>query len=758
MDLEALRLTRRKLALRKRRIIYNNDGDDAQYGHVDGQFVPMRPASANEFLARRTMGLENSHVDTISYCVVVGFRPTRHNTRVAGFAPPDGNEASGAAGARDHPDILIEGRDCLEIMIDFCRKNDKEIWASIRMNDNHDQWQIKERTPFRRDHPERWLAPPPALGGGAEEKLFLVSEGALEHPERWVVRGSCGCYYAADYEREDVRDTMFDIVEDLCGRYDIDGIELDYLRSPLYFRRNAEGHADAGQENRDKMTKLVSRIRKMTEKVGLERGRPLVIAARVPDDPDLSAACGLESRAWLEQGLVDILIAGGPFRIRPWKEFVGFAHNHGIPAYACVIDIGGTDGIIRGRALAAWAGGVDGVYTFNMFDPKSPLLNELGDPEKLREVDRITPVDNANVKRTLDHFTRLPDAKRFLKRPPRLPMELPEGEERTFEFTAGEDGTKILDSPTPHVALALRFNYPGEGDEMRVLLNEHELDAGAALRDIPDPGWIAFKDVVPFLRVGDNLLSLKLTKRDPAEEVALELADLKLHVTREPMQREVEKTCDAPLTDASGARLSRLAFLIAEDSIKAPCGKITGLRQSLLDALNFARPRVPGVYRFLAQHFDYPEVPIEKPLPGWRSLAVLFNAERMGPFCEKEMMGEFFRRIDSSQAEGDVGIHAGHLAGTWELAALVLRSTSEDNLEFVSSCFGRDCNAQGLMPFPIRFLRAEDDGHLIPRTFAIVFRGTLQDGVFTQAQGCWEKNLLREENLIGTTWRLGGPA
>ena len=352
-------------------------------------------------------------------------------------------------------------------------------------------------------------------------------------------------------------------------------------------------------------------------------------------------------------------------------------------------------------------------------------------------------------------FTRLPDAKRFLERPPRLPMELPEGEERTFEFTAGEDGKKIPDSPTPHVALALRFNYPGDGDEIRVLLNEHELDAEAALRDIPDPGWIAFKDVVPFLRAGDNLLSLQLTKRDPAEEVALELSDIKLHVTRESIQREVEKASHATLTDASRARLSNLAFLITEDGIKAPSGRITGLRQWLLDTLNFARPRVPGVYRFLEHHFDYPQVPIEQPLPGWQSLAVLFNAEKMDAFCEKEMMREFFRKIDSLRLAGEVGIYAGHLAGTWELAAIALRSVSEDNLAFVSSCLGRDCNAVGLMPFPIRFLRAENDGRLIPRAFALVFRGTLRDGAFTQAGGCWEKNLLTDVDLIGTTWRLG---
>ena len=56
---------------------------------------------------------------------------------------------------------------------------------------------------------------------------------------------------------------------------------------------------------------------------------------------------------------------------------------------------------------------------------------------------------------------------------------------------------------------------------------------------------------------------------------------------------------------------------------------------------------------------------------------------------------------------------------------------------------------------PIRFLRAEKDGHLIPRTFSILFRGSLKDGVFAQEkEGRWEKNLLKEDDLTNTAWRL----
>lgn len=74
--------------------------------------------------------------------------------------------------------------------------------------------------------------------------------------------------------------------------------------------------------------------------------------------------------------------------------------------------------------------------------------------------------------------------------------------------------------------------------------------------------------------------------------------------------------------------------------------------------------------------------------------------------------------------------------------------------DHVARRFGKDVGIPGLMLFPVRLLRAQGDGHLTPRGFAIVFRGTLRDAVFTQAQGCWKENLLSDQDLTGTAWRL----
>lgn len=44
---------------------------------------------------------------------------------------------------------------------------------------------------------------------------------------------------------------------------------------------------------------------------------------------------------------------------------------------------------LRGHAEAkqAWDGGVDGIYTFNLFNPKSELFRQLGSPATLMKLD-----------------------------------------------------------------------------------------------------------------------------------------------------------------------------------------------------------------------------------------------------------------------------------------------------------------------------------------------------------------------------------
>ncbi len=54
---------------------------------------------------------------------------------------------------------------------------------------------------------------------------------------------------------------------------------------------------------------------------------------------------------------------------------------------------GGID-VWRGEAANAWKAGVNGIYTFNRFDPNDAIFRELGSPETLagkKQTDKYQP-------------------------------------------------------------------------------------------------------------------------------------------------------------------------------------------------------------------------------------------------------------------------------------------------------------------------------------------------------------------------------
>ena len=92
-----------------------------------------------------------------------------------------------------------------------------------------------------------------------------------------------------------------------------------------------------GRTNIELMTTMIREIRKVSEEEGLSRGRPILLAARIPEDEPLSLSIGLDVRKWLQEGLVDVLAVGR------WQEFTipvsaisDLAHQHHVPVYPLV--------------------------------------------------------------------------------------------------------------------------------------------------------------------------------------------------------------------------------------------------------------------------------------------------------------------------------------------------------------------------------------------------------------------------------------
>jgi hypothetical protein len=147
------------------------------------------------------------------------------------------------------------------------------------------------------------------------------------------------------------------------------------------------------------MTELLRRARTMTDMVARKRSRPMLIAIRIPDSVGYCKALGIDLVRWLEEDLVDIVTGGGYFHLEPWEKLVALGRKYDVPVYACLVRRRIEDGgepeaesslqRWRGEALNAWNAGVNGIYTFNRFNPHDPIFRELGDPELLKTLDRI---------------------------------------------------------------------------------------------------------------------------------------------------------------------------------------------------------------------------------------------------------------------------------------------------------------------------------------------------------------------------------
>jgi hypothetical protein len=358
-----MKQARKEAAHRKRRIIMNNDGNDARGVRAGEEKTP------ETFLSRRSTALVGSQVDAIFYCTGV-FNLYTHKS--------EETELRGH-GDREQVDwawkLTKQGTDSLTVMTDFGHQHGMEVFWSMRMNDTHDSGDNTLLCQWKRDHPD-----------------YLMGTKADKFPHggrRWS---------AVNYGMPEVRDKVFRILRDVATRYPIDGIELDFYRHPVFFKPQMTGEP-VTQEHCDLMTDLLRRVRAMTVEVAAKRGRPMLIAVRIPDSLGFARGIGLDIEQWLRDDLVDIIVGTGYFQFEPWENFVALGKKYDVPAYACLSgsrlvsasdpEKGGEDVAARwhGEAALAWRAGVDGIYTFNRFNPADPLFRTLGSPGTLMKLD-----------------------------------------------------------------------------------------------------------------------------------------------------------------------------------------------------------------------------------------------------------------------------------------------------------------------------------------------------------------------------------
>ncbi|MCL1793968.1 MAG: hypothetical protein FWG34_08860 [Oscillospiraceae bacterium] len=275
--------------------------------------------------------------------------------------------------------------------IGMCRERKISPWISMRMNDVH--YAHNENHPI---HSEFWR----------------------HHPERRRADYKSGEDNQLDFGREDVREYSLAFIREIADTFDMDGLELDWMRFGLHFKPGFE------QQGVGILNQFTRDVRKILDAAEQKRGHKIGLAARVPSRPGTALGLGFDACAWACEDLVDLLIVTPFFAtaetdmpIELWKQLLRGTKTKLAAGLEILIQphpnterlFNGME-TLRGMAWSYLNRGADAIYLFNYmhtgkdidgiaelyseftaFSDHSgyaAMLNEIGDIEAMRGKNR----------------------------------------------------------------------------------------------------------------------------------------------------------------------------------------------------------------------------------------------------------------------------------------------------------------------------------------------------------------------------------
>ncbi len=368
---------------------------------------------------------------------------------------------------------------------------------------------------FWREHPE-WRIGRDGLEGWPEGQP--VSEAAMDFQ---------------DFAHEGVRRYRIAIAEEAASRYNIDGIELDFMRCPYFFKKSQVPAMTAV------MTDYVREIRRTLDRLGRARGRYIGLSARVPWTIAGAAVIGLDAPRWAREGLVNQLVPSPFFAMTLDADVSGWiaaGKGTGCRIYPCIEESyrsgiateGGAPGLQwvdleRARAAAAnfWHAGADGIYLFNWPDRgrnvnTTPGLNELHDPAILRRKNKRYAAGRRNEKGA--------GSWPYCELPRVIPAELRRGQPVAVSLPVGDDLAANRDRLSS-VRLCLLIENLTGADEIEVTMNgssvqgpSNPIRPGQHMPHATVGGlltWQYYDLAAALPRLGNNAIEIRLTARNP---------------------------------------------------------------------------------------------------------------------------------------------------------------------------------------------------------------------------------------------------
>ena len=236
------------------------------------------------------------------------------------------------------------GLDIFEIVYDKIKDAGVRPWLTFRMNDAH---------------------------YGSDDTAYLRSNLYYEAKENGYMLGEEYGYYATvfDFSHERIRQVMLDYIEELALRYDVFGLQLDFIREIFCFDYiNDEGCAEI-------MTQFIRDVKAIVEKAEEKFGHDIKLSVRFGRSIEHNKVFGFDAETWVKEGIVDVLVPSPRWEctdsaipVKAWKELAGedvaiWAGMESRMTGASKVEAD----YVKGYAAGFYAKGADGVYFDNFY-------------------------------------------------------------------------------------------------------------------------------------------------------------------------------------------------------------------------------------------------------------------------------------------------------------------------------------------------------------------------------------------------------
>ena len=449
------------------------------------------------------------------------------------------------------------GIDPVRILLEESRKRSREVFFSYRINGSDNEY-------FQ------------------EKGTFTVPPEKSAHPD-WLIQTWHPLW---NFAVQEVRDYKVSILREVAENYEFDGISIDFSRIPILF--------PAGEQwlKRDLLTEFMRVLRLTLLEVEQKRGRPLLLAARIPENLIGCHFDGLDVETWTRENLVDIFVPGCRSSDVDVEAFLRLAAGTEIRLYPSFDDHHASDGycespveVWRGIYANWWRQGADGAHTFNLtftapetaarldlprhgqplnWERQCRIWTEIGSPETLRYQDKIfyvqrrggghgpTVLPNPEDWHTPRHMYF--NTNMFAPLPATLAND--DGTDTLLtlnvadDFTTGKTRVKsimlllLLSDPAAEGLPAIQRLQPvtvatkGHPDTFQntpaVKGVEDQIEVrinNIRLRSMcVDAGWLVFPVAPEQLAIGSNLVGVSVTGRPSDLRVEIIIEKLELHV------------------------------------------------------------------------------------------------------------------------------------------------------------------------------------------------------------------------------------